>query len=126
MSIARNRWGERIRSLDLEREFSYVSGMSSIRTAPDLREKLQILSADAQYDLSCACSCGSGESRRRGLDDRWLYPVTLQSGGRSLLFKTLVSNACANDCKYCPLRAGRDATPRCSLSPEEIVRAFMP
>ena len=100
--------------------------MSLIRTAPDLREKLQILSSDAQYDLSCACSCGSGDSRKRGLDDRWLYPVTLQNGGRSLLFKTLVSNACANDCKYCPLRAGHDATPRCSLSPEEIVRAFMP
>ena len=91
-----------------------------------MREKLQILSADAQYDLACACSCGSGDPRRRGLDDRWLYPVTLQSGGRSLMFKTLVSNACANDCKYCPLRAGHDATPRCSLAPEEIVRAFMP
>ncbi|HAL92055.1 MAG TPA: radical SAM protein [Verrucomicrobia bacterium] len=100
--------------------------MPLIRTAPDLREKLQILSADAQYDLSCACSCGSGDSRRRGLDDRWLYPVTLQSGGRGLMFKTLVSNACANDCKYCPLRAGHDSTPRCSLTPEEIVRAFMP
>ena len=100
--------------------------MSLIRTAPDLHEKLQILSADAQYDLSCACSCGSGDSRKRGLDDRWLYPVTLQSGGHSLMFKTLVSNACSNDCKYCPLRAGHDTTPRCSLSPEEIVRAFMP
>ena len=100
--------------------------MPLIRTAPDLREKLGILSADAQYDLSCACSCGSGDSRKRGLDDRWLYPVTLQNGGRSLLFKTLVSNACANDCKYCPLRAGHDAAPRCSLSPEEIVRAFLP
>jgi predicted DNA-binding helix-hairpin-helix protein len=100
--------------------------MPLIRTAPDLREKLQILSADAQYDLSCACSCGSGDPRRRGLDDRWLYPVTLQSGGHSLMFKTLVSNACSNDCKYCPLRAGHDASPRCSLSPEEIVRAFMP
>lgn len=100
--------------------------MPLIRTAPDLHEKLRILSADAQYDLSCACSCGSGDSRRRGLDDRWLYPVTLQSGGRGLMFKTLVSNACANDCKYCPLRAGHDSTPRCSLSPEEIVRAFMP
>ena len=43
-----------------------------------------------------------------------------------MLFKTLVSNACANDCKYCPLRAGQDGTPRCSLSPEEIVRAFLP
>ena len=100
--------------------------MPLIRTAPDLREKLGVLSADAQYDLSCACSCGSGDPRRRGLDNRWLYPVTLQNGGRSLMFKTLVSNACANDCKYCPLRAGHDATPRCSLSPEEIVRAFLP
>ncbi len=100
--------------------------MVGIGTAPDLKEKLSILSSDAQYDLSCACTCGTGESRRRGQDDRWLYPVTLQDGGRSLLFKTLVSNACANDCKYCPLRAGQDGTPRCSLSPEEIVRAFLP
>ena len=100
--------------------------MPLVRTAPDLREKLGILSSDAQYDLSCACSCGSGDPRRRGLDDRWLYPVTLQNGGRSLMFKTLVSNACANDCKYCPLRAGHDAGPRCSLSPEEIVRAYLP
>ncbi len=110
----------------MEQAFPYVCGMTSIRTAPDLHDKLKILSADAQYDLSCACSCGSGDSRKRGLDDRWLYPVTLQNGGRSLMFKTLVSNACANDCKYCPLRAGHDSTPRCSLSPEEIVRAFMP
>ena len=100
--------------------------MLSIRAAPDLQAKLGILSADAQYDLSCACSCATGDPRRRGLDNRWLYPVTLQNGGRSLMFKTLVSNACANDCKYCPLRAGHDATPRCSLAPEEIVRAFLP
>lgn len=100
--------------------------MVTVRAAPDLQAKLGILSADAQYDLSCACSCATGDPRRRGLDNRWLYPVTLQNGGRSLMFKTLVSNACANDCKYCPLRAGYDATPRCSLGPEEIVRAFLP
>jgi predicted DNA-binding helix-hairpin-helix protein len=100
--------------------------MVSIQRAPDVRDKLRILAADAQYALSCACTCATGEPRRRGLDDRWLYPVTLQSGGRGLMFKTLVSNACANDCKYCPLRAGHDATPRCSLAPEEIVRAFLP
>ena len=100
--------------------------MVTVRTAPDLQAKLGILSADAQYDLSCACSCATGDPRRRGLDNRWLYPVTLQNGGRSLMFKTLVSNACANDCKYCPLRAGHDSTPRCSLAPEEIVRAFLP
>ena len=100
--------------------------MLFVQTAPDLREKLSILSTDAQYDLSCACGSNPGDRRRRGLDDRWLYPVTLQDGGRSLMFKTLVSNACANDCKYCPLRAGQDRVRRCSLSPEEIVRAFMP
>ena len=100
--------------------------MVLVRSAPDLRDKLSILAADAQYDLACACGTNPADRRRRGLDDRWLYPVTLQDGGRSLLFKTLVSNACANDCKYCPLRAGHDASPRCSLSPEEIVRAFMP
>lgn len=110
----------------MERAFSYVLGMPHICAVSDLEEKLRILSADAQYDLSCACSCGSGDPRRRGLDDRWLYPVTLQSGGHGLVFKTLVSNACANDCKYCPLRAGHDPAPRCSLSPEEIVRAFLP
>ena len=100
--------------------------MVTVRAAPDLQAKLGILSADAQYDLSCACSCATGDPRRRGLDNRWLYPVTLQNGGRSLMFKTLVSNACVNDCKYCPLRAGHDSTPRCSLGPEEIVRAFLP
>jgi len=100
--------------------------MVTVRTAPGVEDKLRILAADAQYDLSCACSCATGDSRRRGLDDRWLYPVTLQSGGKSLMFKTLVSNACVNDCRYCPLRAGHDTTPRCSLSPEDIVRAFLP
>ena len=100
--------------------------MPFIPTIPDLRGKLEILSADAQYDLSCACSCGSGDPRRRGLDNRWLYPVTLQNGGHSLLFKTLVANNCTNDCKYCPLRAGQDKIQRCSLSAEEIVRAFLP
>lgn len=97
-----------------------------VRTAPGVQDKLRILSADAQYDLSCACGTNPDDRRRRGLDNRWLYPVTLQNGGRGLMFKTLVSNACVNDCKYCPLRAGHDTAPRCSLSPEEIVRAFMP
>ncbi|HOE00800.1 MAG TPA: radical SAM protein [Kiritimatiellia bacterium] len=100
--------------------------MPFIQPMPDLREKLSILAADAQYDLSCACGSTPTDRRRRGLDDRWLYPVTLQDGGHSLMFKTLVSNICSSDCKYCPLRAGQDRVRRCSLTPEEIVRAFMP
>ncbi len=87
-------------------------------------EKLKVLSGDAQYDLACACATGKDEHRRRGPEGRWLYPVTLPNGGRSVLLKTLLSNACANDCKYCPLRSGTDIR-RCTLQPEETARVFM-
>ncbi len=87
-------------------------------------EKLHVLSEDSQYDLACACGTGKDEHRRRGSDGRWLYPVALPQGGHSVLLKTLLSNACANDCKYCPLRSGTNVR-RCTLSPEEVAKVFM-
>jgi len=87
-------------------------------------EKLKILSADSQYDLACACGTTPEEHRRKGEDGRWLYPVTMPGGGRSILLKTLLSNTCANDCKYCPLRCDTNIR-RCTLSPDETARAFM-
>ena len=98
--------------------------MVGIHTAPGTREKLSILSTDAQYDLACACGTNEKDRRHRGDDDRWIYPVTLQNGGHCVLFKTLISNVCSNDCRYCPLRASRDPE-RCTLEPEETVSAFM-
>ncbi len=98
--------------------------MTAILSSPDTREKLSILSQDSQYDLACACGTSDQDRRRRSANDTWLYPVALPSGGYSILFKTLVSNYCANDCKYCPLRAGQDPR-RCALTPEETVRAFL-
>ena len=91
---------------------------------PDTQRKLEILSEDARYDLACACGTSRDEGRRRGSDGRWIYPVALPNGGKSVLFKTLVSNVCANDCKYCPLRQQQDVR-RCTLGPEETVRAFL-
>ncbi|MDD3119695.1 MAG: radical SAM protein [Victivallales bacterium] len=90
----------------------------------DTRQKLDILSADSQYDLACACATGKDEHRRRGLDGKWLYPVPMVSGGTGIMLKTLLSNACANDCKYCPLRSETNVR-RCALTPEEIARFFM-
>ncbi len=87
-------------------------------------EKLKILSEDSQYDLACACGTGKDDRRRRGLDGRWLYPVTLPNGGYSILLKTLLSNVCKNDCKYCPLRSESNIR-RCSLEPEEAANIFM-
>jgi len=98
--------------------------MVGIISRPGTQEKLEILSADAQYDLACACGTSKDEHRRRTAEGKWIYPVTLPSGGRSILFKTLASNVCTNDCKYCPLREQMDVR-RVSLSPEETVKVFL-
>lgn len=94
-----------------------------IRKQPSILEKLSLLSRDSQYDLACACAAAKDEHRKRSKDGTWVYPVTLPSGGTSYLFKTLLSNECVNDCKYCPLRSGADAA-RCRLEPQDIVTAF--
>ena len=98
--------------------------MTAVISAPDTRQKLEILSEDAQYDLACACGSSDNEHRRRGPQGKWIYPVTLPNGGTSVLFKTLVSNVCSNDCKYCPLRANQDVR-RCTLNEEETVNTFL-
>ena len=98
--------------------------MVGIVSRPDTHQKLEILSADAQYDLACACGSNRDDTRRRGDAGRWIYPVTLPNGGRSVLFKTLISNACTNDCKYCPLREQQDVR-RCTLGPEETAGVFL-
>jgi len=98
--------------------------MVGIISKPGTQEKLEILSADAQYDLACACSTSKDEHRRRTVDGKWIYPVTLPNGGKSVLFKTLTSNVCTNDCKYCPLREQMDVR-RVSLAPEETAKVFV-
>jgi len=98
--------------------------MVGILSKPDTQEKLEILSADSQYDLACACGTSKDEHRKRGGDGKWVYPVTLPSGGTSVLFKTLLSNVCTNDCKYCPLREQSDVR-RCSLTPDETAKVFL-
>ena len=87
-------------------------------------EKLKLLADGSRYDLSCACGTQKDEHRRRGAGGLWLYPATLPNGGTSIMLKTLLSSACANDCRYCPLRSDRDV-PRCTLAPEEVARVFM-
>jgi len=98
--------------------------MVGVISRPNTQEKLEILSADAQYDLACACNTSKDQSRKRSGDGKWIYPVTLPSGGKSPLFKTLMSNVCTNDCKYCPLREQMDVR-RCSLGPEETAKVFL-
>lgn len=98
--------------------------MTAVITQPSTFEKLQTLGRDGQYDLACACGTREDEHRKRGADGSWIYPVALPGGGKTVLFKTLISNACANDCRYCPLRGENDVR-RCSLGIEETASFFM-
>ncbi len=95
-----------------------------INTQPDTFEKLQLLSRDSQYDLACACGSTKDSHRTRGGHGKWIYPITLPDGGKSVLFKTLISNVCSSDCKYCPLNRNSDVR-RCTLGSEEIVNTFL-
>lgn len=95
-----------------------------VASKPDTFQKLQLLSRDSQYDLACACGTDKSGHRTRGSSGKWIYPVALPNGGRTILFKTLISNACSNDCAYCPLRQNSDVS-RCTLNCEETVRTFM-
>jgi len=97
--------------------------MFLIKKEPDIEEKLSILSRDSQYDLACACATKDDEHRHRSKDGKWIYPVILPNGGTTYLFKTLLSNECVNNCKYCPLRVGQDSR-RLGLKPEETVKTF--
>jgi len=91
----------------------------------DAEQKLKALADDSRFDLSCACGTKrASDHRHRGPDGLWLYPASLPRGGTSVMLKTLVSNACSGDCRYCPLRAGRDIR-RCTLAPEDVARLFM-
>jgi len=91
----------------------------------DAQEKLGLLADDSRFDLACACGTKDrADHRVRGGEGRWLYPVSVPRGGVSVMLKTLLSNACVNDCRYCPLRNDRD-TRRCSLVPDEVARVFM-
>lgn len=90
----------------------------------DVISKLQVLSDASQYDLAYACGTGGSDRRHRGSDGAWLYPVSLPRGGFSVMLKTLMSNVCVNDCKYCPYRNTVDV-PRCTIGSEEMARLFM-
>ena len=90
----------------------------------DTIDKLRVLSDDSRYDLACSCGTKDDEHRKRGGNGMWIYPVILPQGGSTFLFKTLLSNACVNDCKYCPLRSDARFR-RCTLQPEDVARLFM-
>ncbi len=90
----------------------------------DTEQKLNILADSSKFDLACACKYQDEPGRTRGPQGRWIYPAALPSGRKVFLLKTLQSNACVNDCSYCPFNSRQDQR-RCTLAPEDLAKTFM-
>ncbi|WP_461461122.1 radical SAM protein [Methanobrevibacter sp.] len=86
----------------------------------DNLNKTKVLSDSAQFDL-----CDSqNRSRISDVNLPGIYPATGKDGCTVPLFKTLMTNKCKNDCKYCLNQCQRDFT-RLELSPNEIAKVFI-
>ncbi|AGN15959.1 MULTISPECIES: radical SAM protein [Methanobrevibacter] len=86
----------------------------------DSLKKTQVLSDSAQFDL---CDyVNHQKSSQHNLPG--IYPATGSNGCTIPLFKTLMTNKCKNDCKYCINQCQRDFT-RIELSPDEIAKVFL-
>lgn len=83
-------------------------------------KKMQILSDSAQYDL---CDyVNHNKSSQVNLPG--IYHAIGHNGCEIPLFKTLMTNKCKNDCKYCINQSKRNFT-RLELSPDELAKAFL-
>ncbi|MER2013994.1 MAG: radical SAM protein, partial [Methanobrevibacter sp.] len=83
-------------------------------------EKMKILTDSAQYDL---CDYVS-HNKSSQVNLPGIYEATGHNGCKIPLFKTLLTNKCKNDCKYCINQSKRNFT-RLELSPEELAKAFL-
>ena len=83
-------------------------------------EKMKILTDSAQYDL---CDyVNHNKSSQVNLPG--IYHATGHNGCQIPLFKTLLTNKCKNDCKYCINQSKRNFQ-RLELTPEELAKAFL-
>ena len=83
-------------------------------------EKMKILTDSAQYDL---CDYVN-HNKSSQINLPGIYETTGRNGCKIPLFKTLMSNKCSNDCKYCINQSKRNFT-RLELTPEELAKAFL-
>ncbi len=91
----------------------------AVRTAPDVRERLDLLGSSARFEACGPVYRGGPERGQEGP----IYFATMR-GGRSIpLLKILMTDRCVGGCRYCAFRSSRDVC-RTTLSPEELARTF--
>ena len=89
----------------------------------ELKDKIDILSAAAKYDVSCSSSGSNRKGDKDGLGNAHVAGIchSWADDGRCIsLLKILMTNQCIYDCKYCVNRVSND-TQRVMLTPDELV-----
>ncbi len=96
--------------------------------ASDTEQKIRLLIAQAVADQDGSGTAqvrpAAGFRARQPLDPINIRNLADRGFGATRLFRILLTNACAFDCAYCPMRAGRDL-PRHALSPAVLADAFL-
>jgi putative DNA modification/repair radical SAM protein len=88
-----------------------------------IREKLQILSDAAKYDVSCSSSGSKRANHEKGLGNTTGMGIchSYTEDGRCVsLLKILLTNVCIFDCAYCVSRKSNDVK-RVAFTVEEVV-----
>ena len=89
-----------------------------IARGPSLQDKLEALGLASSYDVCAPPSLEELKGRLPGIYYAW------SSRGRVPLLKTLFTNECSRDCRYCAFSRLTDV-PRFSFRVEELVGLFM-
>lgn len=92
-----------------------------------LKEKLEILSDAAKYDVACTSSGVKREGKKGTIGNATAGGIchTFAADGRCVsLLKILFSNQCIYDCKYCVNRCSSDVV-RTSFTPDEVCTLTM-
>ena len=93
----------------------------------DIREKLEILTDSAKYDVACTSSGAARGGRKDGIGSAVSCGIchSLSADGRCIsLLKVLMSNACCYDCQYCVNKKSND-TKRATFEPYELANLTM-
>ena len=89
-----------------------------------IKEKLNILSDAAKYDVSCSSSGSKRDNKGKGLGDTTGMGIchSYTEDGRCIsLLKILLTNFCIYDCQYCVSRRSNDEVKRVAFTVEEVV-----
>ncbi len=89
-----------------------------------IKEKLNILSDAAKYDVSCSSSGSKRDNKEGGLGDTTGMGIchSYTEDGRCIsLLKILLTNFCIYDCQYCVSRRSNDEVKRVAFTVEEVV-----